>query len=874
MPNATRTRGATPPALTPSTVGTATRLGAAGPRSLLLAALLTVLAVCGGDAVARVFPFGPRHRAVNDLANQFVPFHAHLWDLLRGRADGGPLLDWQAGWGTSFLPDYGTYVSSPFAPLVALFPRGDIEYAVYAITVLKTAFAGAAMTHLLRRLGPGTWWWASVLGASYALCGWSLAEGTYNPMWLDGLIAFPLLCLVGEWVREGRRPLLGPLVVAVCWVANFYTAYMATIGAALVLVVRLLAVRLGTAGSATESATGWTTDSATDSARGEVSGAGDGDGAGRGAGGTGARLGTGVRLDAVRTLLRAGLTTGIGIALAAPVLVPVLLGSRHAHSGLVREFDPAPATDVLARLLPVTYSFSTPAAFVSTAVLLLVAALLFRREIPGRERWLWAGLCVAVLASMQWGPTHLLWHAFATPNGSPYRQTFVLSGVLVLAAWTGFAHGLPDRPALLAGTAVVAALSLASLPSPLLTSWALVLTAVGLAAVTGALLLPHRGRYRVLAALLVAGTVVGQAAATTAYADRERLVRLDDYPPWGTEQQRRADALAEADGWPAYRTDAGLPRVAGNDPLLLGGQGAAYYSSHTPAVLTETLTALGGGWTSRGRNLLSLDNPVTDALFGVGARWRDGKVVRAEPSAPPLPLVTVRPPGPAPSYGRSPFRNQELLLGTRVYEAPRAGGACRVGTEVFLWAPDATGTARLGTYATRLLGGRPKRGAAMTSLGVQQREGAKPRVPSGGTAEIACLDHDRLRTAVAGLRARAATRIDVRDDGLTATLPPGVTGTAVVAAPRIAGWRCEGGKAGAYGGLLALDVRPGTTTMTCDFRPPGLRAGLTAGAAGTLLLAASLWLGARSRRRAEGRGVARRRARPDRQDTPWAPLSP
>lgn len=178
---------------------------AAGLRAGLLAALLTVLGTCGGDAVARVFPFGPRHRAVNDLANQFVPYHAYLWDLLHGRTEGGPpLLDWRAGWGTSFLPDYGTYLSSPFAPLVALLPRDDIEYAVYGVTVLKTAVAAAVMTVLLRRLGPGGpgpagpagpagWWWPAVLGAAYALCGWSLAEGTYNPMWLDGLVAFPLL---------------------------------------------------------------------------------------------------------------------------------------------------------------------------------------------------------------------------------------------------------------------------------------------------------------------------------------------------------------------------------------------------------------------------------------------------------------------------------------------------------------------------------------------------------------------------------------------------------------------------------------------------------------------------------------------------------
>ncbi|KOX18119.1 MULTISPECIES: YfhO family protein [unclassified Streptomyces] len=764
-------------------------------RACLLAALLSAAAVCGGDAVARVFPFGPRHRAVNDLANQFTPFHAHLWDLLRGRADGGLLLDWRAGWGTAFLPDYGTYLSSPFAPLVALFPRGDVEYAVYAITVLKTAVAAAAMTFLLRRLGPGAWWWAAVLGASYALCGWSLAEGTYNPMWLDGLIALPLLCLVGEWVREGRRPLLGPLVVAVCWTANFYTAYMATLGAALVLLVRL---------------------AATGSFRG-------------------------------RTLARAAVTTGIGVGLAAPLLLPVLLGSRHAHPGLVREFAPVAGTDFLARLLPVTYGFATPAAFVCTAVLLLAGALPFRRDVPGRERWLWPGLCAAVAASMQWGPTHLLWHAFATPNGSPYRQTFVLSGVLVLTAWTTLTHGRPGRRAVAGGSAVVLALALAALPSPVLTSWALVLAGAGLAAVAAALLLPRRGRYGVLAALLVAGTLLGQASATTAYADRERLARLDDYPPLGAEQERRAAAMAAADGWPAYRTDPGLPRVAGNDPLLLGGQGAAYYSSHTPAVLTATLTALGGGWTSRGRNLLGPDNPVTDALSGVGARWRDGAVVRTDVF---LPLVTVRPPGPPPAYGPSPFRNQELLLGSRVYEAPHAG-ACRVGTEVFLWAPDATGPARLGDREVRLLGGRPKRQAAMVSLGLQRTPGLRPVLP--GPGELGCLDHARLRAAVTALRARAATSVEVTPSGVRAVLPPG-GGTAVVAVPRTAGWRCEGAGARAYGGFLAVPLGAGRTELACSFRPPGLRAGLAAGAVAGLALLFRVRPGSFLRRRRTSAG--------------------
>ncbi|MFD6812038.1 YfhO family protein, partial [Streptomyces anthocyanicus] len=236
-------------------------------------------------------------------------------------------------------------------------------------------------------------------------------------------------------------------------------------------------------------------------------------------------------------LARAAVTTALGVGLAAPVLAPVLLSTRQAYPGVVRDFEAAGATDVLARLLPGTYGFSTPAAFVATPVLLLAAALAFRRDVPGRERWVWTGLVLAVALSFQWGPTHLVWHLFATPNGSPYRQTFVLAGLLVIAAHTGLAHGLPGRRALAAGSAAVLVLTAAALPSDLATRPALLLALAGLAATAGALALPRRRRYAALTALLVTGALLGQAAATTAYADRRRLAHLDDYPPYGPEQE-------------------------------------------------------------------------------------------------------------------------------------------------------------------------------------------------------------------------------------------------------------------------------------------------------------------------------------------------
>ncbi|URN16402.1 YfhO family protein, partial [Streptomyces sudanensis] len=77
-------------------------------------------------------------------------------------------------------------------------------------------------------------------------------------------------------------------------------------------------------------------------------------------------------------------------------------------------------------------------------------------------RLVWGGLVAGVLLSLQWEPTHLVWHVFATPNGSPYRQTFVLAGVVVMAAWTGAAAGWPGWRALLGGAGVLAAVAAAA----------------------------------------------------------------------------------------------------------------------------------------------------------------------------------------------------------------------------------------------------------------------------------------------------------------------------------------------------------------------------------------------------------------------------
>ncbi|WP_425276786.1 YfhO family protein [Streptomyces aquilus] len=830
--------------------------GIRGPRRAAagLAALVTVVMFCAADVVARSYPFGPRTRTVNDLGNQYVPLHAHLWDLLHGRADGGLLVNWQSGYGSSFLPDLGTYLTSPFALLVAVFPRDEIDLAVYVITVLKVACAAAVMAWLLLALRPGRWWAAGLLGASYALCGWTVAAAVYNLMWLDGLIALPLLCLAGEWILHQRRPLLGVLVVTAVWIANFYTAYMATLAAGLVLLLRLALCGLPSRRKAA------------------VAG-------------------------------RAGLTVALGVGLAAPLVTVIYFGTQHASPGRFTEFKPVGAEDLLARLLPTTYSFGSPALFVGTTALLLALALPFHRAAPRPVRAGWTLLVAGVTLSMQWGPTHLLWHAFAAPQGSPYRQAFVVCALLVMAAWHTLSYGVPAPRALGAATGVLALIVAVAAGSDLVrqVAWPVLLlatagalgglTLLGMAGGTGdwkplgdraRRLLPTGDRRLpvgarrtapvAVAVVLLLGAQFGETVATSAVASRLRLAHLDDYAPWGDRQQWQAEAIARADGWPRYRTDPGREQTVANDPMLVGGQGAQYYSSHTSDVLLRTLTALGGGWTSGGRSLQSLDNAVTDVIFSVGARVHsppDPHQSRdPEPDARPTvsrqdvpPLVTVRPTATAaPAFGPSPYRNQELLLGARVYTVPRldvsaeaVSARCPAGSEVYLWAPRFAGTAQLAGApgpAARFRSDASKR-AALEPLGTVPPSGRltialsahRPgRIPVGA---VGCLDTGKLRTVVQRLKTTGATKVTVSDGTIRAELPAGSKGIAIVAAPRIAGWRCATGNsapapAGNYHGLISVPLDGTSNALTCTFRPPGLRLGMTVGgvAFGTVLLLA------------------------------------
>ncbi|MEU6755889.1 YfhO family protein [Streptomyces sp. NPDC046685] len=787
----------------------------------LLAFLVTSAAFCSAWAARGTFPFGDTGRALNDQANQYVPFHRALWDLVHGQAAGDLLFTWRGGFGQQFLSDYHTYLGNPFSWLVVLVPRAHVDLAVFAITPVTMGTAAALMTLYLGKLHPGPWWQRGVLGATYGLCGWALSDASYIPMWLWGLVALPMLGIAVEWCLEERRWPGVALLVALAWFGNFYTAMMATMAACVLLAVRML----------TREMTG------------------------------GQRL---------RALWRAATGAGTGIVLTLPLLLPSFLSSGSAQPTEAAAFDPVRIEIFLSGMLPATHLWGgRPRLYVASLGLILAGAFVLNTAIARRTRLVWAAATLLVVASFQFPPTQYVWHGLAVPNGNPYREAFVFSGMVVVVAWLSLAHRpRPLHLALVAALLVAATFVLRRTDDFGGWTWPAVLGG-GAVSLLALVLLSLGDRHRRLvpvAAVLMIGVVFAESAVAAANADARRA-RERWAKPIATSNRsigEHFEAVRGVDGWPAYRTDSGAPHTSYNDALALRSEGPQYYSSYLPEATYQALEPLGYGFKNDGRTFFGADNPVLDAIFSIGARVRPGAAPGTWTASkfPAPPLVTVRTgPFTSPHPADSVYARQENVLGASVYQVPQVtrGGtaseqtyaaACAPGSEAYWFSPALYGTVSAGGAEKPLedqMTGVTRLGTVPASGRVDVTVRTRTQGADAGRHPLGCLDRAALDTAVSRLTATGATRVDVGGHSIEATLPPGADRTAVLAVTAAPGWQCSA-PAKSFHGLLSVHLPAGTDKLSCTFTPRGLTPGLAGGALALMVLIGATVTATRRRR--------------------------
>ncbi|SDA14515.1 Uncharacterized membrane protein YfhO [Ruminococcus sp. YE71] len=364
----------------------------------LLCFLLPVGIMYLAYALFGVHPYGDGSVLVLDLNGQYVYYYEAYRDAFLG--DGSLIYDWSRNLSGSMFGIFAYYLASPFMILVCLFPRTAMCGAIETIQLMKIGSAAVTFAYFMRKtfvkLPKKTT--TVVFSMCYALMSYMVVQ-LMDPMWLDGLIYLPLICLgVKRLLNEGKMlPYIVPL--ALMFIAHFYIGYMVGFFTFCYFVYCFF--------------------------------------------GEDGRI---VPKRSIIRILQFGGATLTAIMAASCVLLPVYnslkLGKLEFSTpdwSMATQFD---FMTFLTKLFPMSYDTvypeGLPVICCGAAVLMLVPLYFMNSKISVKKKAANGILTVLMVVFMYLRPVDIVWHGFQVPNWLPFRYSFAFSFLLVVMAAEAF----------------------------------------------------------------------------------------------------------------------------------------------------------------------------------------------------------------------------------------------------------------------------------------------------------------------------------------------------------------------------------------------------------------------------------------------------
>ena len=368
-----------------------------GRRAYLISFIIPVVAMILIFIFRGIFPFGKETFLRTDMYHQYAPFFSEFQYKLH---HGGSLLySWDVGLGINFSALYAYYLASPLNWLLLLCPKGLIlEFMTYMI-VVKIGLAGVAMCWYLRRRFPEQTLGCSFIAILYALSGY-ISAYSWNLMWLDCIILFPLIMLGLERLVRGESAMLYVIALGLSILSNYYISIMTCI----FMVIYFICLNV-------------------------LEGVGN------------ARV-VGLRV------LRFGLYSLIAGGLAAVTLLPEIYALQMTASS---DFNfPQTATqyftiiDMFARQMPFVETEQGldhwPNIYAGALVFLLLPLYFMNRKIELREKIVNGLLLVFFYLSFSVNILNFIWHGFHYPNSLPCRQSFIYIFLILVLCYEAWLH--------------------------------------------------------------------------------------------------------------------------------------------------------------------------------------------------------------------------------------------------------------------------------------------------------------------------------------------------------------------------------------------------------------------------------------------------
>ena len=323
-----------------------------------------------------IFPFGEECFLRTDMYHQYAPFFSEFQYKLK---QGGSLLySWDIGMGVNFSALYAYYLASPVNWLIILCPKKFIIEFMTILIMVKTGLCGVTFTWYLDHHFEKKHFVAGVFGIFYALSGY-MAAYSWNIMWLDCILLFPLIVYGLERLVREQKGMLYCVTLGLSILSNYYISIMTCLFLVLYFIALLILEEPGPVRKYVESC---------------------------------ARFG-------IYSLLSGGLAAG--------VLLPEICALQSTASGNF-DFPKAwtsyfPIFDMIARHIGNVETEigldHWPNIYCGVAVFLFFLLYLACKKISVKEKAVYCGLLLLFFASFSMNVLNFIWHGFHYPNSLP-----------------------------------------------------------------------------------------------------------------------------------------------------------------------------------------------------------------------------------------------------------------------------------------------------------------------------------------------------------------------------------------------------------------------------------------------------------------------
>ncbi|MCI6886970.1 MAG: YfhO family protein [Lachnospiraceae bacterium] len=521
-----------------------------------------------------IFPFGEESFLRTDMYHQYAPFFSEFQDKLK---HGGSLLySWDVGMGVNFAALYAYYLASPLNWLLILCPSGlVIEFMTYSI-VLKIGLSGLTMAYYLRKHCQTCDFGIAFFGIFYALSGY-MAAYSWNIMWLDCILLFPLIVLGLERLVHEGKGLLYCVTLGLSIFSNYYISIMTCIFMVLYFIALLIL----------EQELSWE------------------------------KFVSRTFQFTVYSLLAGGL--------AAVVLLPEIYALQATASGnfnFPKTFTQYfPIFDMIARHIGNVETEigldHWPNIYCGVAVLMLMSLYFSQRRIRGKEKAVYGVLLLLFFASFSMNMLNFIWHGFHYPNSLPCRQSFIYIFLVLLMSYQAYMH-LKEVPWSHILKAFWGAVGFVVLAQKLVTQehfhfivYYVAILFLGL--YLGGIWLYRKGSGRYGAALLYTLAIVSIEAAVNTTVTSVTTTSRTDYMRDNVAVEKLAESVEP--GHTFYRMEK-VSRKTKNDGAWMHFPSVSLFSSTANADLSQLFKKLGCESSTNAYSITG-STPLIDMLFAV-----------------------------------------------------------------------------------------------------------------------------------------------------------------------------------------------------------------------------------------------------------------